>query len=61
MTNAELQYAIVAAWKEQRPATDQAALEIAQTVLADYPKERAEFAKWFERNGADALQRVSNG
>lgn len=56
MTPSELQSSIVAAWKAQKPADNEAALAIANTVLADYPKERTEFAKWFERNGASVLQ-----
>jgi hypothetical protein len=61
VTHAELQDAIVSAWKAQKPGTPDAALAIAAGILSPYPKELKEFNMWFQVNGASALKRVVNG
>lgn len=42
------------------PLTEESALSIAKERLSPHPKELAQFAKWFERNGAALVARLNH-
>lgn len=54
-TNAQ----IIAAWRAERPITSARALEIAQGMFPADSKEKQQFEKWFEKFGAQQVERVN--
>lgn len=61
MSAQEIKVAVLAAWRAAIPMTNERALEIAQEVLVNQPKQRDEFTAWFKKHGATVLQRIGNG
>lgn len=57
MTNAQLGAAVAAAWRTTPPTSKTHAIEIARTVLAEYPKQQAEFTKYLDTKAGDLILR----
>jgi len=59
LNHADKRNEIATAWSAARPLTADAALSIAEKLLADHPKEREQFQAWFKKCGDDAVAGVN--
>lgn len=60
MTHTELRQAIDTEWRNaDKPLSVERARELADEVLANYGKEKNQFAQWFDVNGQTAVSRVN--